>query len=62
MTRIYIDEGDNADWTKKTWDLPDVRTWEDVRRATGMTKAEFKTTPTYRLAAKYGTLPPDLRK
>lgn len=47
-----IDAGDNADWPKQTWDLPyttvaQVRAW---LRSRGVTIAEFKRTPAYRLA------------
>jgi hypothetical protein len=59
--RIFFDEGDNADWTKQTWDLP-AQTWEEVRQVTGMSKTAFKKTPAYRLARRHGTLPPALRE
>jgi hypothetical protein len=59
---IYIDEGDNADWTKQTLDffVPDgaggtrrVRDCDDVReylRMSGITIERFKQLPAYRLS------------
>ena len=61
---LYIDEGDNADWTKQTLDVfvPDgagsmrpVRSSDDVReylRMSGMTVDKFKRLPAYRLALR----------
>ena len=60
----YIDDGDNADWTKQTLDflLPDgvegmrrVRSRDDMReylQMSGMTVEEFKRLPAYRLALR----------
>lgn len=49
---IHVDEGDNADWTKKTWNLdfkygsPEYKQW---LKKNGMTDQEFRKTPAYRL-------------
>ena len=48
---IYPDaDSMNADWPKRTWDLPfnnaaDLRAWLEAR---GMTVEHFKTLPVYR--------------
>ena len=60
----YLDAGRSADWTKQTLDffVPDgaggmrrVRSCSDVReylRMSGMTVADFKRLPAYRLALR----------
>ena len=54
---INIDaDPNNADWPKRTLDLP-VRTVDELRRylaGCGMTAHEFKSLPAYRLALKSG--------
>jgi len=49
---INIDSDlDNADWTKRTWDLLDIDTVEKLRehlKATGRTVEQFKQLPVYR--------------
>lgn len=48
--RLPVDEGDNADWTKQSWDLP-YQTVEELRgflQRTGMTVEEFRQLPIYR--------------
>ncbi len=40
----------NADWTKRTWDLLDIKTKEDLERylkGKGMTMKDFKKLPVY---------------
>ena len=50
ITRAIDADLDNADWTKRTWDLP-YHNAEDLRahlKAVGQTVAEFKRLPVYR--------------
>lgn len=50
---------DNADWTKQTWDLPFAYGSDEFRdwlKAQGMTLAEFKRLPAYRLALVSGSI------
>lgn len=44
----------NADWTKKTWDLPEIGSKEfyEFLKATGMTIEHFKQLPAYQLTKK----------
>jgi hypothetical protein len=55
--------GDNADWTKQSWDL----SWDrdeflaDLERR-GMTIEEFKKLPAYRLAVRSGRCPEWLKE
>lgn len=49
---VFIDTEDNANWTKKTWDLPfeyGSKEYKEWLKFKHMTDAEFKKTPTYRL-------------
>lgn len=60
----YIDDGDNADWTKQTFDFLVPDGFEGMRRVRGsddtreylqmsdMTVEEFKRLPAYRLALR----------
>lgn len=49
-----LDE-ENADWTKRTWDLPtDLAEFLRGLEQTGMSVAEFKTLPVYRFNLKTG--------
>lgn len=44
-------EPENADWAKRTWDLPDITSADDLRKYlddVGMTVAAFKRLPVYR--------------
>ena len=51
-------ELENADWTKRTWDLPPYRSDEFMAylKATGRTLKAFKKTPVYRHAVEKGLI------
>lgn len=48
----------NADWTKRTWDLPAYKSKEfmDFLKGTGSTLEEFRLLPVYRHAVKNGLI------
>ena len=48
----------NADWTKQSWDLPKYKSKEfmDWLKFSGMTLAQFKTLPVYKLAVQSGKI------
>ena len=59
MPIIYIDEDlDNADWTKRTWDLPKWGTpeFDDFLAHSGMTLEAFKKLPVYKWAVERGDI------
>jgi hypothetical protein len=49
---------ENADWTKKKWDLPEYKSEEffQVLKRMGMTLEHFKTLPVYKWAIKSGNI------
>ena len=50
--RISVDQGDSADWPKRTRDFPEpgTRAYARMLKRLGMTDEEFKKTLAYRLA------------
>jgi hypothetical protein len=54
MTVFFPDaEERNRDWPKRSWDFPDVRNVRQLRRwlrDNGVSAAEFKRSPAYRMA------------
>ena len=51
----------NADWTKRTWDLPPYGSAEFLLAIGGADQLEhFKTTPTYQHAVEQGLIHDDL--
>jgi len=58
---IEIDKGgDNADWIKMGWGLPEITSAAAMRQYlqnTGSTVEEFKLTAAYRLPLKHGRAP-----
>jgi hypothetical protein len=60
MEEIYnIDSNiENADWTKKTWDLPKYKSKEfnEWLKDSGMTLAHFKMLPVYKWNLKAGNI------
>ena len=49
---------DNADWTKQSWDLPEYKSKEfmDWLKFSGMTLAQFKKLPVYKLNIANGNI------
>jgi hypothetical protein len=39
---------ENADWTKRTWDLPEGKEFEEYLKRTNQSIEEFKKLPVYR--------------
>ena len=56
---INIDANlENADWSKKTWDLPEYKSKEfmDWLKFSGMTLEKFKQLPVYKWNLKAGNI------
>jgi hypothetical protein len=56
----FIDDERNADWTKKTFDLLDFESADELREwvlEQGMTIQHFKTLPAYYLPLRSGDAP-----
>ena len=60
MGKLYnIDQNLNdADWTKKTWDLPEygLKEFEEFLKSSGQTLESFKKLPVYKWAIEKGTI------
>lgn len=56
---INIDENLNdADWTKRTWDLPEYgsKEFEEFLKSSGQTLESFKKLPVYKWAVEKGRI------
>lgn len=51
----------NADWTKRTWDLPPYKSEEFLRflRSSGSTLEQFRKLPVYKFAVQKGVIVDD---
>lgn len=58
MQTISLDEGDDADWTKQSWDLPPYKSPEFFVAYTG-TLEVFRKTPGYLMAVEKGMIVDD---
>jgi len=49
---------ENADWTKRTWDLPEYKSYEFYRllKSMNMTLEQFKKLPVYKWNLKAGNI------